>query len=199
MKQYYYLTPDRKQEGPVTEAELRSLLAAGVVTPNTLVACVGMSAWLPLSTILSPTPLGPFQQTGAPRYTAMSCWGYIVSCITEKYAVFSGRATRKEYWSYQFFMVIPSAIFGFFWGWAQAGSSSSLVLSLLILTLLGVLALCIPSWAVTVRRLHDCNQSGWLALLQLIPYVGCLVVAIICLQDSHRGTNQYGPSEKYPG
>lgn len=156
MKQYYYLTPDRKQEGPVPEAELRSLLAAGVVTPNTLVACAGMSAWLPLSTILSPTPLGPFQQTDAPRYTAMSCWGYIVSCITEKYASFSCRATRKEYWSFQVF----GYILGFILGYILAGEGEDE--EMVSLLLIGViLAAAIPSWAVTIRRLHDSNHSGW--------------------------------------
>ena len=67
-----------------------------------------------------------------------------------------------------------------------------------IIFLVGSLAIVVPSLAVTVRRLHDANYSGWLVLINLIPWIGAIILLVFCLQDSYRGTNQYGPSEKYP-
>lgn len=56
----------------------------------------------------------------------------------------------------------------------------------------------IPSLAVTCRRLHDTDKSGILLLLYLVPLIGSIILLIYCCGDSQRGTNQYGPSEKYP-
>lgn len=56
----------------------------------------------------------------------------------------------------------------------------------------------IPSLAVTCRRLHDTSKSGILLLLYLVPLIGSIILLIYCCEDSQRGTNQYGPSEKYP-
>ncbi len=50
--------------------------------------------------------------------------------------------------------------------------------------------------SLTCRRLHDMGQSGWLQLICLIPYVGGLVIFVMCCIDSQRGTNQYGPNPK---
>lgn len=63
--------------------------------------------------------------------------------------------------------------------------------------ILGIL-LFIPTLAVIFRRLHDTGKSGWYSCLLLLPGIGFLIILILCLADSQKGTNQYGPSEKYP-
>ena len=197
MKQYYYLSSDRKQQGPVPEERLRALLVAGIVSADTLIWGEGMPGWQPLSNVLptSASSLGQQESvpTPAPQQRHLSCLDYFVLCITKKYASFSGRATRKEYWSFQ----VLGYILGFILGYILAGEvEDEEMVSLLLIGV--ILAAAIPSWAVTVRRLHDSNHSGWLSLIQLVPYIGVIIVLVICLQDSYRGTNQYGPSEKYP-
>jgi len=50
--------------------------------------------------------------------------------------------------------------------------------------------------AVTIRRLHDSGLSGWLMLINLIPFVGGFIVLVLLLRDSTPGSNEYGPSPK---
>ncbi len=54
----------------------------------------------------------------------------------------------------------------------------------------------VPGWAVTVRRLHDTNRSGWTILLQLIPYIGGIIFIIFLALNGNSGSNYYGPDPK---
>ena len=83
----------------------------------------------------------------------------IKTCLKEKYANFSGRASRSEFWFFYLFNLICYAIlfllvfsvgFEFFWVFA-----------------IFIFAMILPSIAVLVRRLHDVNKSGWFFLLPL--------------------------------
>jgi uncharacterized membrane protein YhaH (DUF805 family) len=70
---------------------------------------------------------------------------------------------------------------------------------LIVLGILGglyMLAVFIPSLAVTVRRLHDSGNSGWFILFELIPYVGGIVLFVFTLLDSQSGSNKWGPNPK---
>jgi uncharacterized membrane protein YhaH (DUF805 family) len=58
------------------------------------------------------------------------------------------------------------------------------------------LAVLIPSIAVSVRRLHDTDRSGWWVLIGLIPLIGTIVLFVFMVQDSQPGENQYGPNPK---
>ena len=64
------------------------------------------------------------------------------------------------------------------------------------LLLLGVLGALLPFIAVQVRRFHDQGKSGWFALLNLIPYVGIVIVLIFMAINGAAGDNQYGPDPK---
>ena len=107
--------------------------------------------------------------------------------VLKKYAVFSGRARRKEYWMFVLFYIIFGIILGIIEG--IIGISG-------ILTGLYCLALLIPSIAVSVRRLHDIGRTGWWVLICLVPIVGSIVLLIFMLLDSQPGDNQYGPFPK---
>lgn len=116
------------------------------------------------------------------------------------YADFAGRSQRTEY--FMFFIALYSALIllallaGFFspgsggFGSASGGSIVSMV-ALIVLILVG-LASIIPSWAVTIRRLHDQDKSGWFALLVFIPYIGGLIMLVLAFLPGTAGENDYG-------
>src|SRR5437899_1593476 len=85
----------------------------------------------------------------------------------KKYAVFSGRARRKEYWMFFLFNLIIGLVLGVIEG--VAGGPG-------VLESLYGLAVLIPGIAVSVRRLHDTNRSGWWLLIGLIPLIGVIVL-----------------------
>ena len=58
------------------------------------------------------------------------------------------------------------------------------------------LAVLIPSIAVSVRRLHDTNHSGWWLLINLLPLIGTIILVFFLVRDSQPGQNQYGPNPK---
>ena len=59
-----------------------------------------------------------------------------------------------------------------------------------------MLAVFVPGLAVTVRRFHDQDKSGWLALLGLVPYVGGIVVLVFMCLEGTKGENRYGLDPK---
>ena len=101
-----------------------------------------------------------------------------------KYARFDGRASRSEYWWWTLATVLVFGLLGGTVGAsteAAAGSDSppAIVALLTIVLVLALLAVIVPSVAVTVRRLHDADLSGWLYLLTFVPYVGGLVLLVL--------------------
>jgi uncharacterized membrane protein YhaH (DUF805 family) len=112
--------------------------------------------------------------------------------VMRKYAVFSGRARRQEYWMFVLFNVIIVLFLGIIDGIADSDSESSRS----TLTTLYVLSILIPSLAVGVRRLHDTGRSGWWMLIGFIPIIGAIVLLIFIIQDSQLMDNQYGPNPK---
>jgi len=58
------------------------------------------------------------------------------------------------------------------------------------------LAVLIPTLAVTVRRLHDVDRSGWWIFINLIPLIGFIVLLVFAVTDGTPGSNRYGPNPK---
>ncbi|MBZ0335003.1 DUF805 domain-containing protein [Marinobacter sp. AL4B] len=113
--------------------------------------------------------------------------------VLKKYAVFSGRARRKEYWFFILFNIIISLALGAIDGVMGSYSETAGV------GLLGgiySLAVLIPGIAVTVRRLHDTGRSGWWFLIVLVPVIGALVLLVFMVLDSKPEQNQYGANPK---
>ena len=113
--------------------------------------------------------------------------------VLKKYAVFSGRARRKEYWYFFLFNCIFSIVLSIIDGLIGTFSAES---GMGILTTIYSLAVLIPGIAVTVRRLHDISRTGWWLLIGLIPFIGAIVLLIFMVLDSKPGDNQYGPNPK---
>jgi uncharacterized membrane protein YhaH (DUF805 family) len=107
--------------------------------------------------------------------------------VLKQYAVFSGRARREEYWMFLLFNIIIDLVLGGIEGLAGGPGILGIIYSLAVL---------IPSIAVSVRRLHDTDRSGWWLLIGLIPLIGAIVLLVFMVQDSQPGENQYGPNPK---
>jgi len=118
----------------------------------------------------------------------MTFAGAITSCMG-KYATFSGRAVRSEFWWFYLFTVLLN------WGSTIVGAATFEVGDPLSGLLPGVVSLVIflPSLAVSTRRLHDTGRSGWWILLML-TVIGIIPVIIWWAKDSQPGANQYGPN-----
>ena len=122
--------------------------------------------------------------------------GIYKSVLTKKYADFTGRARRAEYWWFVLinFVVIFSLLVLTI---ILSGSNDSLTGLGGIIYAVYALGVILPSLAVTVRRLHDTGKSGWMLLIGLIPFVGPIILLVFYFTDGEPGANQYGPSPKY--
>ena len=110
----------------------------------------------------------------------------------KKYAVFSGRSRRKEYWFFVLIYVLIAIGLGIIDGVVGTMTATGVG----ILGTVFALALLIPSIAVTVRRLHDTGRTGWWILIGFIPLIGWIVLLVFMLLDSQPGTNNHGPNPK---
>ena len=112
----------------------------------------------------------------------------------KKYAVSSGRSRRMEYWYFVLFNIIVSIVLGAIDGLLLGTLDSGMGVGLLS----GIysLAVLIPTLAVTVRRLHDIDRSGWWILIGLVPLLGAIVLLVFALLEGTPGDNQYGPNPK---
>ena len=102
---------------------------------------------------------------------------WYLKVIRDNYANFEGRARRMEYWMFTLFHTIILFGLAFFSG-VLAFDSDGFGTIPLILFLIYFLGTLLPSIAVTVRRLHDTGNTGWLYLINFIPYVGGLVIFV---------------------
>jgi len=118
------------------------------------------------------------------------------SVLTDKYADFTGRARRAEYWWFALMNVIVITAIGIV---SFILFSVSETLGYFGFAIYGVyaLAVIVPGLAVAVRRLHDTNKSGWMLLVGFIPLVGPILLLVFYFTDGDPGPNQYGPSQKY--
>ena len=113
--------------------------------------------------------------------------------VLKKYAVFSGRARRKEYWFFFLFNFIISIVLAVIDGVTGSFSPEA---GMGLLGGIYTLAVLIPGIAVSVRRLHDTDRSGWWLLIGAVPLIGAIVLLVFMVQDSKSGQNQYGANPK---
>ena len=113
-----------------------------------------------------------------------------------KYADFSGRAARSEYWWSYLGMVVISVVlqvFALVGAIALFSISESLAVLPTLIALVAYLALLPPSLGVSVRRLHDTGKSGWLLLLAFVPCIGAILLLVWMIEDGQAHDNAYGP------
>ena len=121
----------------------------------------------------------------------------------KKYAVFTGRSRRSEYWYFQLFNILIGIaiilVFAFLGGVLAGitgnGEKTAEAIAQLAYSAFA-LATFLPALGVLIRRLHDTNRSGWWVLIGLVPFIGGIVLIVFCVEDSQVGSNQYGPNPK---
>jgi uncharacterized membrane protein YhaH (DUF805 family) len=113
--------------------------------------------------------------------------------VLREYAVFSGRARRKEYWMFGLIhgLIIFALKYPHFL--TQTIDPESHLGQIHMLYIFGTF---IPLVAVSVRRLHDTNRSGWWFLMFLIPLANLVLFFLFMTEDSQPGENRYGPNPK---
>ncbi len=110
------------------------------------------------------------------------------TCL-QKYATFSGRAQRSEFWWFAVFNIVGSMVLGIvdaiLFGWASDDPQ--------FLNAIWSLALFLPSISVAVRRLHDTGRSGWWWWIILIPLIGWIILIVWYATMGTDGPNRFGP------
>ena len=147
----------------------------------------------------------------------MTFLGAIRSVFT-KYATFTGRSSRSEFWWWILFEWVTRSLLGFIYSMtmlailvpkAEALKDQSALLQAMwgaifnpmyFVLLAWSLALLRPSLAVTVRRFHDIGRSGWFVLLTFIPVVGTILMILFLVEESDSGANAWGepPTKSAP-
>jgi len=121
--------------------------------------------------------------------------------VLRKYAVFTGRARRKEYWMFFLVNLIIAVVLGIFGIAAGLGMFGGVVGRTIDGAVTGItwfysLAILIPNIAVGVRRLHDTGRSGWWILISLVPVIGAIILIIFYVENGNPGHNKYGSDPK---
>ncbi|WDS37328.1 DUF805 domain-containing protein [Pseudoxanthomonas sp.] len=119
----------------------------------------------------------------------------------KRYADFSGRSRRKEYWMFLLFYMVAllATVMVMVLGAAlvspaeRPGALSYVGFALMMLL---ILALLLPSLAVQVRRFHDMDKSGWFVLINFVPYVGGFIVMVMMMMEGTPGPNRFGQAVK---
>jgi uncharacterized membrane protein YhaH (DUF805 family) len=132
-------------------------------------------------------PAPPFSPVSSSSYVSSQTGVTFSEAIRlgfKKYATFSGRACRTEFWYFvlfNFLAVIAALIL-------TSLDSSGVIAAI---SLVGYLALFIPNVSVLVRRLHDTDKSGWWYWIAIIPFGGIALLVFLC-QDGAQEVNRYG-------
>lgn len=126
-------------------------------------------------------------------YNLIDWWKKVVF---KNYANFSGRARRAEYWYFalgNFLLIVPFYIIGITGVFTENTALMYLGFGVYGMVVLGCI---VPALAVSVRRLHDLNKSGWLYLIVFIPLIGSIILLVWFFTDGDRFTNNYGRDSK---
>ena len=116
---------------------------------------------------------------------------WYLDVLKTKYAQFSGRARRREYWMFFLFNLLVTVALLI----VDAITGTLTPSGLGLLSGLYTLAVLVPGIAVSIRRLHDTDRSGWWLLIGLVPLLGIVLLVFMCF-DGTPGDNQYGASPK---
>ena len=143
----------------------------------------------------------------------------VQTCVKQKYVAFSGRASRSEFWWFFLFTVLGGIILSLIDGVLGTTIGRNQIIAgrivhqeIGIIDSLFQLAMLLPAIAVSVRRLHDTDRSGWFFLLILTPFVGIflgsigllvsfagwIVLLVFFVQQGTNGRNRFGDDPLRP-
>lgn len=107
---------------------------------------------------------------------------WFLNPVKNQYADFEGRTGREAFWMFVLFNFMISV----------AVSIVGETIGLGFISILYSLAILVPAIAITTRRLHDVDKSGWMQLLFLIPLLGLIVMIVILAGKGNSAANKYG-------
>jgi uncharacterized membrane protein YhaH (DUF805 family) len=113
--------------------------------------------------------------------------------VLKQYADFSGRARRKEYWMFMLFNIIFAIVAAILDNVLGSTITPDAPYGLFYFSY--VIAMVIPGWAVSVRRLHDVGKGGGWIFISLVPLIGGILLLILVCTDSERN-NRFGANPK---
>lgn len=108
----------------------------------------------------------------------------------KKTFIYQDRASRSEYWYFTLIYTILSIPL-----YIYENSDDPTEKNLYIISVLCVIILFLPYIAVEIRRMHDINKSGWFILLNLVPFIGFIIVLVMLIEKGTLGKNRFG---EYP-
>jgi uncharacterized membrane protein YhaH (DUF805 family) len=215
MSDNWYYALGQERQGPIEEGEVARLAASGVINLQTLVWRPGMEDWQRAMAALPPhlrpadwpaqdiadAPAMPGRSDPAIATSSTSYQGEgyqggqyhppgfqeSVRTVFNRYATFTGRSRRPEYWWFVLFNIIVSLVLGIIDGVVFGGEVG-------VLGAIYNLAVLVPSLAVGVRRLHDTGRTGWWLLIALVPLIGIIVLIVFFASKGEEHDNQHGPA-----
>ena len=119
-----------------------------------------------------------------------------ISAVKHKYLLFNGRASRKEFWAVMLFSVLISFALQLLYTLGFA-ISDNLGLLLALPFMIFALGMVIPQLAVSVRRLHDTDKSGWWLVLGFIPIFGTIALIVLFSLASSESDNRFGEPAQF--
>ena len=119
-----------------------------------------------------------------------------ISAVKHKYLLFNGRASRKEFWAVMLFSVLISFALQLLYTLGFA-ISDNLGLLLALPFVIFALGMVIPQLAVSVRRLHDTDKSGWWLVLGFIPIFGTIALIVLFSLASSESDNRFGEPAQF--
>ena len=119
-----------------------------------------------------------------------------ISAVKHKYLLFNGRAARKEFWAVMLFSVLISFALQLLYTLGFA-ISDNLGLLLALPFVIFSLGMVIPQLAVSVRRLHDTDKSGWWLVLGFIPIFGTIALIVLFSLASSESDNRFGEPAQF--
>ena len=195
MAQWYYVNAG-VETGPIDKAAFADLVQRGVVGSHTLVWTDTLEHWEPahrhIDGVTPPRPDVPTSPAYAPAddsvedYRRQSGLGDAFRQFFHRYAQFGGRSNRGAFWFWQ----LDNFLIGLALGIVDAALFGSNGAS--VLDGLWVLVTIIPSFALSARRLHDIDKSGWWILLSFIPLIGWIVLLVWYCRAPDPQPNRFG-------
>ena len=199
----YYLNSEKKPVGPHSKEEILSLKETGLINDETLAAVAGDSKWKPLSELLSDCSTWNTAENSGSELNLWQCF----KMAFQKYAVFSGRASRKEFWSFVLFYIIFNYAIqipmNLMTGSVTAAyeekinacvdeAPPSQIFELIfelfqeptVLIANGIgtlywLVMLVPFLSLSTRRLHDTGTKAWGVIVGSVSYI--LMIVSSCL------------------
>ena len=110
---------------------------------------------------------------------------YLLDPLVKHYADFSGRANRKQFWLFMLWLIVVYMAIGVVGAVLGEKAGNAFIA-------LAGLALLVPNLAITVRRLHDTDRSGWWVLISFLPLIGGVILFVFEVLPGTPGVNRFG-------